>query len=86
MGRSQNPKRERSFVYDEETNTPPTPRSRRKKCADKQTFGSRSRAGTLCGRRRQICHLGRDPDPKRLKRALRYWKVGAKRKAKKKGA
>ena len=31
-------------------------------------------------------YLGRDPDPKRLKAALRYWKVGAKRKAKKKGA
>ena len=26
-------------------------------------------------------YLGRDPDPKRLKRALRYWKVGTKRKA-----
>ncbi|MCZ6696484.1 MAG: hypothetical protein O7A63_08100 [Acidobacteria bacterium] len=24
-------------------------------------------------------YLGRDPDPKRLKAALRYWKVGAKK-------
>ena len=26
-------------------------------------------------------YLGRDPDPVRLRRALRYWKVGAKKKA-----
>ena len=27
-------------------------------------------------KRRILEYLGRDPDPKRLKAALRYWKVG----------
>ncbi len=26
-------------------------------------------------------YLGRDPDPKKLKRALRYWRVGQRRNA-----
>jgi hypothetical protein len=30
-------------------------------------------------------YLGRDPDPKRLKAALKYWKVGTQRKKPSKG-
>jgi hypothetical protein len=30
-------------------------------------------------------YLGRDPDPKRLAAAMKYWKVGTKRKARKGG-
>jgi hypothetical protein len=33
-------------------------------------------------KRRILEYLGRDPDPARLKRALTYWRVGTKRKAK----
>ena len=36
-------------------------------------------------RQKILEYLGRDPDPARLRAALKYWKVGGKRKAKKKG-
>jgi hypothetical protein len=37
---------------------------------------SERRAGRVTSR--VLEYLGRDPDPKRLKAALRYWKVGKK--------
>jgi hypothetical protein len=34
---------------------------------------------------RVLEYLGRDPDPKRLKRAMEYWQVGSKRRKPGKG-
>jgi len=42
---------------------------------------SRRRAGKV--EQRTLEYLGRDPDPKRLAAALRYWKVGRKPKPRK---